>query len=188
MGDFGLSVKVPDSGVLSGVCGTVPYTAPELCSGLKYSFPVDIWAAGTVGYSMYFCQFPYASETCEAMVAELSRSMGGQSLIPQSCALSFAGKQLLGFMLDMNPKNRIKGEEIPQHNFFEDMDWSALQSKQMYMPFNLHHVHTQYQQPKNLRQATFMSPAVSSTKWTFEGFIDGEPNKVQSQDDGWQVL
>lgn len=57
--DFGLSVKIPQTGVLTGVCGTAPYVAPEMLQVPGYLNSVDVWSLGVTAYLILFGDFPY---------------------------------------------------------------------------------------------------------------------------------
>lgn len=57
--DFGLSVKIPQKGVLTGVCGTAPYVAPEMLQVPGYLNSVDVWSLGVTAYLILFGDFPY---------------------------------------------------------------------------------------------------------------------------------
>lgn len=63
MCDFGLSIMVPQSGLLSGVYGTAPYMPPEMLQHKgQHSFGVDVWSLGVLVYSQFFGIFPYNPE------------------------------------------------------------------------------------------------------------------------------
>jgi serine/threonine protein kinase len=57
--DFGLATRLPDSGSLSGVKGTVPYMAPEMLTA-RYGCGVDVWSLGVIVYILFFGKFPCA--------------------------------------------------------------------------------------------------------------------------------
>jgi serine/threonine protein kinase len=51
--DFGLcDVRIFKGRLTDGVCGTVPYMAPEVHQGLPYGCEVDWWSVGCVTYDM----------------------------------------------------------------------------------------------------------------------------------------
>ena len=58
LADFGLAIELPDDGsLLTSICGTPTYVAPEVLREQGYDHRVDIWATGVIIYVM-LCGFP----------------------------------------------------------------------------------------------------------------------------------
>jgi len=58
LADFGTATRLQPGTRLKDSCGTKDYWAPELHGG-RYSFPVDVWAAGVVAFGLVFARFPF---------------------------------------------------------------------------------------------------------------------------------
>lgn len=57
--DFGLSVRMPLTGKISGVCGTLPYMSPEIVADSGYDRKTDIWSLAATMYVALFGCYPY---------------------------------------------------------------------------------------------------------------------------------
>lgn len=57
--DFGLTTSLVEGKLLTGVCGTAPYKAPEMLQECGYSQSVDVWSLGVAAYLLLFGEFPY---------------------------------------------------------------------------------------------------------------------------------
>ncbi|KAH6935331.1 hypothetical protein HPB50_005213 [Hyalomma asiaticum] len=64
LADFGLATELPQDGsLLSTVCGTPTYVAPEILAETGYALEVDVWAMGVITYIL-LCGFPpFVSQT-----------------------------------------------------------------------------------------------------------------------------
>ncbi|KAH8025740.1 hypothetical protein HPB51_011071 [Rhipicephalus microplus] len=64
LADFGLATELPrDGSLLSTVCGTPTYVAPEILAETGYALEVDVWAMGVITYIL-LCGFPpFVSQT-----------------------------------------------------------------------------------------------------------------------------
>ncbi|KAF1761918.1 hypothetical protein GCK72_010177 [Caenorhabditis remanei] len=62
LADFGLAAEMPkDHGVLTTICGTPTYVAPEVLNKTGYGCKVDIWAAGVILYAVLVGFPPFQS-------------------------------------------------------------------------------------------------------------------------------
>lgn len=59
IGDFGMSKKMKEGQRAFTLCGTPNYLAPETLGKHGYTFPVDIWAVGCIGYALLFGKPPF---------------------------------------------------------------------------------------------------------------------------------
>ncbi|KKY16205.1 putative serine threonine protein [Diplodia seriata] len=106
-----------------GTCGTVSYIAPET-EVTNYGYPVDIWAAGLVGFQLFFGYHPLKPLNGKSLwrrdnntsdeLAENKRSHS--SLIEMLGTASYApAGDLLQKLLAFEPKERLKASEALQH-------------------------------------------------------------------------
>lgn len=81
--DFGLSMRMPPNGNLTGVFGTAPFMCPEMVKSSYYNEKADIWSVGVIVYVMLTGRFPYMPfETTSSAMKEAIRIGGIPSWTP----------------------------------------------------------------------------------------------------------
>ncbi|KAJ1929577.1 Calmodulin-dependent protein kinase cmk2 [Tieghemiomyces parasiticus] len=73
--DFGIArVMTDENDVLSTVCGSYGYVAPEICRRRKYGKPVDVWSLGIITFTILCGYSPYYfCENAQEMLAVMER-------------------------------------------------------------------------------------------------------------------
>jgi serine/threonine protein kinase len=127
--DFGLAKEVMDDGTHT-FCGTPEYLAPEVLKGEVHSYPVDWWSLGTLMYEMMTGLPPFYSEVLSEMYQNI---VAGDLVFPSD--MSDEACDLLAGFLDRDPSTRLGGDEVKQHPFFEDVDWEALDRREVEPPW-----------------------------------------------------
>jgi len=96
--DFGLatSLESPEEEHFT-LCGTPNYIAPEIASQQAHGFPVDIWSAGCLFYSMVEGALPF--DQGEDVAATLRRVVNGEYKQPTN--LTSTGHDFLHRLLEM---------------------------------------------------------------------------------------
>jgi len=109
--DFGMACKIKEGQVLTELCGSPHYLAPELI-GKKYNELVDVWAFGVLLYLLMYGRYPYdAKHTRDIMAKIVSENIRWQTKVKLSDdAVSFL-KQLL----EHDPKKRLTAVEALSH-------------------------------------------------------------------------
>ncbi|WFD24066.1 non-specific serine/threonine protein kinase [Malassezia equina] len=131
--DFGLSKADLGAGELTNTfCGTTEYLAPEiLLDEMGYSKLVDFWSLGVLLFEMCCGWSPFYAEDTQQMYRNICF---GKIKFPRG-AISDEGKQFVKGLLNRNPKHRLgaqnDAQDLKDHIFFRDMDWSALSQKQI---------------------------------------------------------
>ena len=108
VGDFGLATRVEDRDEKrKTICGTPNYIAPEVIQGDKtkrgHSFEVDIWSMGVILYTILVGKPPYEAKDVKATY---HRILANEYSFPDHANLSWNVKDLIGCMLQSNPKDR----------------------------------------------------------------------------------
>ena len=75
LGDFGLSKNMKQDEMAKSIVGTPYNLAPELCQGLPYAKPVDVWALGCVLYEMATARHAFEGQSLPALVMKIMRGM-----------------------------------------------------------------------------------------------------------------
>ncbi|XP_028254648.1 protein kinase C theta type isoform X2 [Parambassis ranga] len=130
--DFGMCKEnMQEDSRTSTFCGTPDYIAPEILLGQKYSSSVDWWSFGVLLYEMLIGQSPFHGRDEE----ELFQSIRTDNPVYPSW-LNKTAKDILIKLFVREPEERlgVKGN-IRQHNFFSNLDWNALEQRQVSPPF-----------------------------------------------------
>jgi len=138
-------IKVADMGLVKeGVqgedttktfCGTPEYLAPELLHEMDYGTAVDWWALGCVMYEMMSGRLPfYSRDQTKLFTAIMTQKL----TLPGG--ISSPAKALLSGLLSKDPAQRLGAgpgdvQEIKEHQFFQAIDWKALEEKRLTPPF-----------------------------------------------------
>ena len=113
--DFGLSNKYTNnSDLLSTLCGSPLYAAPEVLLGNGYKpTPVDIWSAGIVLYFMLSGKLPFQGDSNEELYQKII-----DAKIKNIEGVSKEANNLIKKLLNPNPRKRLTIEKIKIHPWF----------------------------------------------------------------------
>ncbi|XP_034016371.1 SNF-related serine/threonine-protein kinase-like [Thalassophryne amazonica] len=116
--DFGFSNRFQPGKKLNTSCGSLAYSAPEILLGDEYDAPaVDIWSLGVILYMLVCGQPPFQ----EANDSEtLTMIMDCKYTVPTQ--ISHACRDLIGLMLQRDPKERASLEHIEAHEWLQGVD------------------------------------------------------------------
>lgn len=97
-------------------CGTPAYISPEILKGVGYEgFPVDLWSAGVVLYTMLTGNVPFKANNMN----ELQKMIIKGSVNPIKEA-SVEANHLISCLLDVDPKKRFTSEDVLCHPWMND--------------------------------------------------------------------
>ncbi|KAJ2779621.1 hypothetical protein GGI15_003812 [Coemansia interrupta] len=113
VGDFGLATWTQGGGGGEPLtlCGTPSYISPEILARQPYGAAADVWALGCLLVTLLTGTPPFAGtgrEITERQVAEIR--------LPRD--VSRETKDLVRSMLRVDPRRRVRSEELLQHAFF----------------------------------------------------------------------
>uniref|UniRef100_A0A3B5A471 SNF-related serine/threonine-protein kinase n=1 Tax=Stegastes partitus TaxID=144197 RepID=A0A3B5A471_9TELE len=116
--DFGFSNRFQPGKKLNTSCGSLAYSAPEILLGDEYDAPaVDIWSLGVILFMLVCGQPPFQ----EANDSEtLTMIMDCKYTVPPH--ISTACRDLIGHMLQRDPKKRATLEQIEGHQWLQGVD------------------------------------------------------------------
>jgi serine/threonine protein kinase len=134
--DFGLSkVATDDADKCNSFLGTVDYMAPEIVAGKEYSFAVDWWSLGALGFDLLTGAPPFQGNNNAKIQQNILK-----------CKLNFPfflgpdAKDLLTRFLRKEPSKRL-GSNMPKdlqsikaHRFFKKIDWKKLARRELEPP------------------------------------------------------
>ena len=112
--DFGLSNYFSKGKLLSTLCGSPSYTAPEIIQGNKYDgFVCDIWAIGIILYTMICGHLPFEEYDNKILFKKIIKcKIEYPKYIPNNI------KILLQKILVANPDKRINIKEIKKNQVY----------------------------------------------------------------------
>ncbi|OJD39858.1 serine threonine protein kinase [Diplodia corticola] len=134
--DFGLSkVAVDENDTCSSMLGTAEYMAPEVIQGREYSFAVDWWSLGALGYDLLTGSPPFTANNNAKVQEKILKQK-----LPLPYFLSPDAKDLLTRLLRKEPSKRLGGnmpkdlQTIKAHRFFRRVDWKKLAKRELEPP------------------------------------------------------
>jgi serine/threonine protein kinase len=72
--DFGLARPVPPDGMMTTICGSIHYMAPEILQELPYDgTKADIWSLGIIVFAMALNQLPWNAQDNAGLIREIVR-------------------------------------------------------------------------------------------------------------------
>merc|ERR1719265_63073 len=111
--DFGLSKRFTDGEVLKTKAGTPYYVAPQVLAG-KYDQGSDLWSLGVIMFVVLCGYPPFYGDTDADVLAKVR--LGNFSFNASDWKnISEDAKNLIRFLLKMNPKDRYTAEQALNH-------------------------------------------------------------------------
>eukprot|EP00437_Effrenium_voratum_P005556 CAMPEP_0181423470 /NCGR_PEP_ID=MMETSP1110-20121109/14144_1 /TAXON_ID=174948 /ORGANISM="Symbiodinium sp., Strain CCMP421" /LENGTH=501 /DNA_ID=CAMNT_0023546595 /DNA_START=65 /DNA_END=1570 /DNA_ORIENTATION=- len=116
--DFGLSCKFSPDQALTTKAGTPYYVAPQVLAG-KYDQQCDIWSCGVIMYVLLCGYPPFFGDTDADVLAKVR--LGNFNFNPADWKnVSDDAKNLIRWMLKMNPRDRYTAEQALNHEWIKN--------------------------------------------------------------------
>lgn len=116
--DFGMAIAFKPDQVLTELCGSPHYLAPELI-GQKYNHSADVWAFGVLLYLLMYGHYPYdAKHPRDIMVKILTEPIKWQS----KTKLSKEAIDLLNKLLEHDSKRRLTARQALEHAWMQKVN------------------------------------------------------------------
>jgi len=120
--DFGISKIIDDpSALLTTVCGSPGYTAPEILKGKSYSKPVDLWSLGIITYILLcgYSPFYYAQDSNQLYDAICHGRYTFDEKYWRN--ISSYGKDFVKTLLQVDPEKRATAEQALDHPWLNNL-------------------------------------------------------------------
>ncbi|KAJ1814505.1 hypothetical protein LPJ56_003020, partial [Coemansia sp. RSA 2599] len=113
IGDFGLATWIRGDKTTepTTLCGTPSYISPEILARQPYGFESDIWALGCLMVTLLTGSQPFGTSR-----KKITEDLVAQIRLPRD--VSFESKQLVRGLLRIDPRKRIRSNELLAHAFF----------------------------------------------------------------------
>jgi serine/threonine protein kinase len=121
--DFGFAKEIQNE-MTGSFCGTADFMAPEIVQGKSYSYEVDAWALGVLGYQLIFGESPFYDENRDKMLARIVNTRPDFPRDADSVTVDFLQKLLI-----KEPKRRFSFDSLKSHQFFEGLSMNEVLSK-----------------------------------------------------------
>lgn len=112
--DFGLS-KAMEEPVARTFLGTRGYLAPEMLQRRDYTRAVDTWALGVIVFVLLCGCLPFDDDSAVVPSDDLVKAKFVLRFPRWAKNLSASAKNLLGHLLDVNPRTRYTAEQALEH-------------------------------------------------------------------------
>jgi len=147
LADFGLSrhFEAGESTMITGKTGTPDYMAPEVIRSngahgpaTQYSFEADLWGLGVIAYELIVGQLPFKgrelsdleesilNDPVEVPYGYIQEKLG--VLLSNERPMVLAALSFIKALMQRNPRDRLTADQLPNHVFFRDLDWTAIES------------------------------------------------------------
>ena len=135
--DFGFAKELPsENGKTFTMCGTPKYTAPEVIANEGHGCPVDHWALGIVIYEMMSGENPFWYEGITDL--QLLEDIVNAAPYPIQCdegECSDVCLDLISQLLDKDPENRLMGNNVTSHPWFDSIDLNKARRMEVRAPW-----------------------------------------------------
>ncbi|KAH9463561.1 hypothetical protein Pst134EA_015649 [Puccinia striiformis f. sp. tritici] len=115
--DFGIATSMSsDDEVLTTMCGSPGYAAPEILNNQGHGKPVDLWSIGVITYTLLCGYSPFRSENRAELIKETTRAKV-EFHHRYWTNISQAAKEFILGLLKSNPDDRMDAEQALQHQW-----------------------------------------------------------------------
>ncbi|XP_023712893.1 putative protein kinase C delta type homolog isoform X6 [Cryptotermes secundus] len=165
-------------------CGTPDYMAPEIIKGLKYNQCVDWWSFGVLLYEMLIGQSPFSGCDEDDLFWSICNE---QPQYPRF--LSREANSILHLFLEKDSSKRLgtngsMAGDVVDQPFFRNIDWNALERRELEPPFKprvQHPLDVQYFDKAFTAERAKLTPVQkeilqSMDQTQFQGFSYTNPN------------
>ncbi|KAL2115869.1 hypothetical protein VTJ04DRAFT_10124 [Mycothermus thermophilus] len=129
--DFNVASDIVPGKLLTSKSGTLAYLAPEVYAGTGYDVRADWWSLGVLFYECIYNKRPFEgnSESSLSQVIQQARPKFPVTNPPVSLPCMYAIRDAL----EADPKKRLGStwESFTQHEFFQCIDFEALERKEI---------------------------------------------------------
>ena len=112
LGDFGLARAFESLEAVRSRVGSPFYISPEICLNQPYGTESDVWSLGCVLYEMVTLRHAFYAES---MPLVLERILAAAYDPPPPAACSDGVRELIGEILQLDPKARLSAQQVLQH-------------------------------------------------------------------------
>jgi serine/threonine protein kinase len=109
--DFGLAILAGNQELMSTVCGTIAFLAPEVLQGPYDGLAADIWSSGVLLYTMLAGRIPWRASNQAQLMAEIRHGPQDIPSVSPHC------NDLIRRMLSLSPGGRPSAVQVLKHQW-----------------------------------------------------------------------
>lgn len=118
--DFGIArLLSSETEVLTSMCGSPGYAAPEILNNQGHGKPVDLWSIGVITYTLLCGYSPFRSDNRAELIKETTRAKV-EFHHRYWANISIAAKEFILSLLKSNPDDRMTAEEALEHRWLHE--------------------------------------------------------------------
>ncbi|KAJ6072788.1 hypothetical protein N7467_010873 [Penicillium canescens] len=132
LADFNVASDFRPGKPLTSKSGTLAYLAPEVYEGTGYYFEVDWWSLGVTFYECIYNKRPFEGRSQDTLSENIKKAQ--PKYYVTNPAVSVPCLRALGSLMEKDRSRRIGAigfETFTQHMFFAEIDFEALERKQI---------------------------------------------------------
>ena len=140
--DFGFATELKHGDKDNTFCGTLDYLAPEMINRTGHDHSIDWWTLGVLLYELLIGCTPFHSKTSSNVYDKILKS---EPIFPKG--MDSDAQDLICKLLVKDPQSRIKGEDVKNHPFFTNINWTDVEKMQMqpiWIPLLMNDIDTTY--------------------------------------------
>ncbi|ORY54027.1 serine/threonine protein kinase 15 [Neocallimastix californiae] len=130
--NIGISKRLSDENKKTSkndLLGTPDYLAPELLLGFGNGCEGDWWSLGVCLFEFLYGYPPFTDEAPSFIFKNiLDHKIQWPEEDEEDQEISEEAKDLIGHLLDPNPKLRFKESDMKNHAFYKDLDWNNIRN------------------------------------------------------------
>ncbi|CAI7601720.1 unnamed protein product [Penicillium pancosmium] len=132
LADFNVASDFRPGKPLTSKSGTLAYLAPEVYEGSGYYFEVDWWSLGVTFYECIYNKRPFEGRSQDTLSENIKKAQ--PKYYVTNPAVSVPCLRALGSLMERDRSRRIGAigfETFTSHMFFADIDFAALERKEI---------------------------------------------------------
>ncbi|KAJ2714606.1 Calcium/calmodulin-dependent protein kinase type I, partial [Coemansia spiralis] len=119
--DFGMAHQAPEDGgrIVTNVCGTPGYMAPEMIQRLGHGKPVDMWAVGVIAYFALSGSNPFQRHNRAAEFQAIVAGAYEFAPAHRWAGVSSAARDFISSLLVIDPACRMTAQQALEHRWLQ---------------------------------------------------------------------